>query len=217
MPIYRVDAVLPFVTNLPRDVAVNTFHVEADDMTGDQLNAVHGAIPGFYNNDPGTVAIAYRLTSYITRGTDECYLTIREVGVPGPPLDYFPFTLEAAGANTSLPFEVAVCCSYGSIVPTVPRARSRGRIFLGPLIAGTAVVNATSGQQPYVADDFMEDIGLAAAELHAALSSYNVEWGVYSRVDTELYPIEAGYVDNAFDTQRRREVDATVRVPWVVA
>lgn len=40
--------------------------------------------------------------------------------------------------------------------------------------------------------------------------------GVYSRVDGLIRPITSGWVDNEFDTQRRRQRDATARTEWDV-
>lgn len=216
MPVYRVDAIMPYITHIPRDVTVNTFHVEAASMTGDQLNAVHGAIPGFYNNVPGAASVASRMASYIDRASNACTLTIREVGVPGAPLDEFTWTLGAAAYNPCLPFEVSLCLSYASLVPGVNRGRTRGRIYIGPLGDGAGTISSPAGEQPVPPNSFMEDLADAAAELHGALASYDVEWGVYSRVAETLYPIEGGWVDNAFDTQRRRQIDATARQEWVV-
>jgi len=127
------------------------------------------------------------------------------------------WTLTSSAYNDCLPFEVALACSYYSLQPGVPRGRSRGRIYIGPLNYGAGTITLHSGAPPTPASSFMEELGTAAAELHGALGSYDVTWGVYSRVDEVLYPIEHGYIDNEFDTQRRRQVDATDRQLWTPA
>nr|CRY93636.1 hypothetical protein [uncultured prokaryote] len=215
MTVYRIDAVLPYRTHIPRDVVINTFHVETEgDITETQINAVHGAIPGFYNNVQTTNNVAARMSDFIDREGDFCQTVIREVDVPGAPLDVDYWSLGEPSNDDSLPLEVAICCSYYSLVSGVPRGRTRGRIFLGPWSATAAVIDYPGSLPPNVNSALRADICSAATDLHDALSSYDVIWGVYSRVDEVLYPIEAGYVDDAFDTQRRREVEATTRTTW---
>jgi len=36
-------------------------------------------------------------------------------------------------------------------------------------------------------------------------------WVVYSTVDNAMYPVDNGWVDNSWDTQRRRGVKPTAR------
>jgi len=214
VPVYRIDAVMPYSTFIPRDVTVNTFHVECASMGTTELNTIHGAIEGFYVNSYGGASVSSRMNDYVSRATNASTVVTRQVGVPGAPLDEWSFTLDDSAYAPCLPFEVAVCLSYNSLVPGVPRGRSRGRIYIGPLNYGAGTITTSSSVPPTPATSFMDCLAEAASTLHGALSSYGIDWGVYSRVDEVLYPITGGYIDNEFDTQRRRQVDATARTTW---
>lgn len=215
MTVYRIDATLPYITHLPRDVAINTFHIATSgDIDGSQVSTAFELTRDFYNNVLGDFSIASRISQYVDRSTDLCKLEIREVGVPGPGTEA-SWTLGAgAGPGESLPFEVSVCLSYQGNASGVLARRQRGRIYIGPLAPLNSVITFLDDQPPLVAGTFTFDLALAATAYGNALAAADITWGVYSRVDEELYPIVAGFVDNEFDTQRRRQVKATSRQTW---
>jgi len=117
--------------------------------------------------------------------------------------------LSTASSGASLPSEVAACMSYYSGV--VPRPRKRGRIFLGPL--KTSVVDTTPAV-PRVATAFATNVISTIGTTLAATTI--VTWGLLSPTDGAIYAIDAGYIDNAFDIQRRRGEDPSAKTTFTV-
>lgn len=139
-----------------------------------------------------------------------------------------PFT--SARLDTSeLPNEVAVCVSYqGTPGPGVVQARRRGRIYVGPLNIA-AMEQGAHGPRP--AQSFRTTLSLAVTRLANEVDA-DAEWVVYSRPyagrDEIIRPgraplpaiaprpattvnIDQIWVDDEFDTQRRRGLQRTGR------
>jgi hypothetical protein len=136
--------------------------------------------------------------------------------------DNFGVTL---GTGAQLPNEVAICLSFrGESGSGVNIARRRGRIFLGPVMASTL---DTIGGNALVQATVVEDIRDAALALNDAGGASNFEWATFSPTTIGPPPwssglliagthrVEAGFVDNAFDTIRSRGPQATDRDLWV--
>jgi hypothetical protein len=110
-----------------------------------------------------------------------------------------------------LPTEVAVCLSFyaGRNLP-----RSRGRIYIGPL----NVASSTSGEgrpTPQLIDS------IADRASNVARTTENVTWVMVTKGGFPIQKepagakvITAGWVDDAYDTQRRRGLAPLVRKPW---
>lgn len=205
---------LPFITGLPRDVAENTFAFKCGAFETN-IDTFQAALESFYNDTiDGSAPLAARLSSVIMR--DQCSIVWRGVddatGAQTSATTVRPWTLGDEPTGTSLPLEVALCLSYGTNTPfDTPVQRRRGRIYIGPL----------NGNQISVEDDLpapTSGLGLrmrkGAVMLKETLPPVGLGWSIWSRTDGELYPIEGGWVDNEFDTQRRRGVEATSRDLW---
>ena len=93
----------------------------------------------------------------------------------------------------------------------MPRPRKRGRIFLGPL--KTSVVDTTPAV-PRVATAFATNVISTIGTTLAATTI--VTWGLLSPTDGAIYAITAGYIDNAFDIQRRRGEDPSAKTTFTV-
>jgi hypothetical protein len=101
---------------------------------------------------------------------------------------------------------------------TRPRARRRGRLYVGPL-------NVSALDETFPAGDtainppFANLVATAAQSLVSRLPLIDPEahWCVWSRRDAQLYALTdtedqlVGWIDDAFDTQRRRGRKATSR------
>lgn len=108
----------------------------------------------------------------------------------------------------NLPGEVAIGISYhAEQVSGVAAARRRGRIYLGPLRNDALAGTGTTPSRPPVA--MLVDLAQAARGLASGPSG--CRWAVYSRRDEAFREIVGGHIDNAFDTQRRRGVETTLR------
>jgi hypothetical protein len=212
MPIFKVEVRLNYVTGLPRDCVVNTFHF-SNDGTGD-VNDVFDRLEDFYTSNHGG-AVANELCDFLSpiistaSGASEmfCYL----VGTPGPPIAYRTWTLTNTSSVDPLPFEVALCGSYAGTSTGVPSARQRGRIYAGPF--GVNALDASTDGFPVPQNGLMASL-LASMEFLELGNTPAGAWGVYSRVDDALYPISRGWVDNEFDTQRRRQTEASNRITF---
>jgi len=122
----------------------------------------------------------------------------------------------------SLPNEVALAVSFHGDLSAVgefgsggtrPRARRRGRVFIGPLWDGTSA--SSSGNPARPSATFMEDLRLAADRLMILSDDATTwKWVVPHAAESAGWtsvPVIGGWVDNEFDTQRRRGLVATTR------
>ena len=120
------------------------------------------------------------------------------------------WNLAAAPAGSPIPTECAICLSFQGLRSSgFPQARRRGRVFLGPW-------GATANSSGRPAGALVTQITVAAATLKstaAAISGVG-GWAVWSVTDQAAVEVDNGWVDNAFDTQRRRGVDATSRTTF---
>jgi hypothetical protein len=93
-----------------------------------------------------------------------------------------------------------------------PRARHLGRIFLGPLSSAAADFSGR-GHRPAAA--FRTDVTKAALGLMGAFgpsgSPIDLAWSVWSRRNGGLSAVLGGWMDDRWDSQRRRRPAASVR------
>lgn len=237
MPVIKAQIVLPRTTGLPEDQVTNTLWYTAPDAVV-AAPLIAAAITDFFNSGATQNApIAARIHAGISRTALSSQVrfyqgaTVNDVA--GSPYLIAPFTLGPIGAaspgNLALPGEVSCCLSFHGDLSGVPEdtpglppgpagdahpaARKRGRIYVGPLTMGATVADtgAANGDQ-LPSGFFINDLAFAAGQLHrASLATVNIVWVVASRRDNVVSPVTGGWVDNAFDTQRRRGVKATAR------
>lgn len=219
MPIYRATARLNRVTAVPRDASVNVFHVfSSNPMDQDLADALGASFSGFYNT------MAPFIGSQISRGTDAHIVEFAALstGQPGvgddtaAPAGWFhPFTLSGVNAGTNLPSEVAACLSWRAAGAlnvneegpggTRPRARKRGRTYVGPLT--TASMTTIIGSNiPIFNQGFCEALVEAGIDLlnDLAFGDDTALLCVYSPTSGQYQLINHAHVDNAPDTIRSR-------------
>lgn len=216
MPLMLHQVTLPYVTGLPGDVSVNTFWTTGGTNPEAQAATAAAAIVNFYvapqSNDE---SVSEFLSAYLDRGDNLCSVRSYDMTDPEPrsPRHELSFTLNTATNTASLPFEVALCLTFqGEPVSGINQQRRRGRIYLGPLWDGASSAEANSPPAPTAV--FMTTVALAAEQLSAALSDPAAQWVVHSRTSSNNAPVIGGWIDNEFDTQRRRQVRATSRTVW---
>lgn len=218
MPQILGQVVIPHQDQLAHDAVVNTFNFTGVDDVEDMCTAAYGRLQEFYEDAPGGS----------TNGLIRFMST--ELNYPGARLKFYnqddpeprvPIFDESMGlvqtspvGSTNLPGEVAVCTSYSAAAEsgTNPRRR-RGRLYIGPLNIGAST--ATNGVAARPSGPFITCLEGTTQRL-AEASTLGCAWAVYSRRGSSFAIIEKGYVDNAFDTQRRRGVNPTTRTPWEV-
>lgn len=109
--------------------------------------------------------------------------------------------------NLALPGEVAAVLSFqAEPVSGENQKRKRNRVYLGPL--SSEALGGARNLNPQLVETMLF-AGKALA--NASQQSANWHWNVYSPTDDEAYEFYSGWVDNAYDTQRRRGTRATAR------
>lgn len=211
-------------TGLPADRVINDFAFsDSTAQSGAEITALFAMVSGFYRNTQVSGAsLGSRLSNYINRGATHELQAYRIVaGALGSPLqteDWLGPTT-AAGAD-GLPAECAAVLSFHANLTGVleesgatrPRARRRGRLFIGPL--GTTALTLSTAPY-YLNSTFLSIMREAAVELYDAATAVSTPWAVWSRTDATVRPIVAGWTDNAPDTMRSRGPKANVRTAWI--
>jgi len=216
---------------LARDISINTFHFITDETgTPEEETAdIDTHLRNFYSD----------VDTYLSSNVKSTQgLRIKQYNhEDAPPRVPFSDTLgDLTPGGFALPNEVAICVSYyQNPASGVNRRRQRGRIYFGPLTTGTmdtatGDVRVASAVRTAIADAAHDRL----INFVGATSGSTIQWCVFSRSDalglpvgdpgpsseptytnSELvagyHPIDVVYVDDAFDTQRRRGLLATAR------
>jgi hypothetical protein len=209
----RVQWILRGRTGLPEDKYVTTWAFKTTDglpPTVGQSVAAKDLVTEFFTGvtAPQTVALRSYLGGQVDQPNTEC--RVYRLG-DAPPREPTIFTLNLGGITTSsLPSEVAVVNSFFSL-RNLPR--NRGRIYFGPLTTPsmTTLTNGVNFPSTALQTALVE----SSKRLRAAAGAQGLVWSVLSQVDAVMRPITAGWVDNAWDTQRRRGESASGRLSWV--
>lgn len=208
---------MPHTSNLPRDVTVNTFHFDTDGDVEDAAPAIVANLVAFYNatvTPPGN-PISYYLAGVISRANDSSRIELINMTDPKPRVPFYTdtFALGVPGSTQALPNEVALCTSWQApTISGVNQARRRGRIFLGPLANGAS--DAASGVPVRPIASLLTTLKGASQRLVVDSLADGNPLVVYSRVSGGLAQVSNGWIDNEFDTQRRRQPMATARTTW---
>lgn len=216
MGFYRAMSRIPNDTGAGADAVVNTFHFATDDvgsvaeeaedvwsLVGAWLLAVDGFLSE--NLSPTATVTVYNL----------------EDSEPRVPVfeDDVALTLGTSQTANQLALVMRYRANYTS---GVPRARRRGRLFIGPLSA--AGVDDTGDMKPSPSQ--IAVVATAGAALHlttpGAISGSTIAWSVFSRAiyndtpGTTAAKLAAAFstvvevsVPNRFGTQRRRVTEVT--------
>lgn len=218
---------LPHRSGLVKDQVVNTFAFQGVSAgVGPTDDAILGNLNRFYGVAPTgtTVAVGALIGQSISR-TEPPVLRLYDLdgflsGLPhGSPYAVRNMNLLPAATSGSqpLPSEVAIAIGLYNIAGdaspefgsgTRPRARHRGRIYIGPLIQNV------SEQDPSEGYARVNDTGLNSL-LNAAIKlrdETDTEWSIWSRANAALVNVDRVSVDRTFDTQRRRGETPTGRV-----
>lgn len=216
MPVARVQATFQGRSNDPKDQFVNGlyFDLGADGVaaSAEQLaNTVHA----FYNvaATPSTLAIADYLSAFISNTVT---YKIYDMADPEPRVPIIEQrTLDNPNPTPAdnLPEEVAICISFRGELPNT--ARRRGRIYVGPLNINALNQSLSIDQATRPNATCLNAFRDTANGLMEEIATLGWQWVIRSTVPSTNYvPVVAGWVNNAFDTQRRRGVVPTSRVIW---
>jgi hypothetical protein len=182
------------------DVVINTFafDVGIGSDLGGSMNNIRQRLDAFYfsltGTQTGTVAsnMAGSIVglSYYARAADQ------PLGSAGLEVESDLFLKPTEAAR--MPPDSAIALSYRS--GSAPTKRQRGRIYIGPL--KSAGVMSTLG---LITLTYRQNLGKAAEGLASASPSAPIRWVIASRAGNSASLIDRGYVDEHFDTQRRRD------------
>jgi hypothetical protein len=207
---------IPMRTGMPRDTVVNTFafKMHAGTATTDAArDDVIAALNHFYlNGATGINPLGAYLGQAVNRGTNQCMIKTYDMAEAPPRTPRIgTFTLPTvSGSYSPIPSEVALCLSFKAASKKGPSGR--GRVFFGPINGGAVAEDSDYVNRPTSA--LINSLKHAGAALRDECTSVGiVDWCIYSTIGTDhLHPVTDVWVDNEFDTMRKRGFRATSRV-----
>ncbi len=224
--LFRFVVSLPSTTGIPADKVENVLSCGLDGVLGvNDLEDAADAIEFFYNGTaPGqNTPMSTYLSESLSRAANACsvavYTTLDLTGGTffGSPVLTQTFTLGAIGAGSPLPEEIATVISYhanlnnvpAEVGNTRPAQRRRGRMYLGPF-NDQAGADVGSLYRPSLG--FRTNVAVAFPFMADTINNIpNLYFGIWSKLDAEVWAADAGWIDDAWDVQRRRGVAASSR------
>lgn len=199
-------------SNLPADRVVNVFHFVGPNDYATDVVRCQNLVDAFFTHAQANFAVGGYLSPWVQRAAE---LRAYDMDIPKDTRvpSIVPVLLPGPFGD-GLPEEVAtVLTLHGYVPPAISRRRS-GRLYFGPLCTNAGSLgSATQPTRP--SPTFLADIVTAAKTLRDVAAGWPV-WCIRSTRPAENYvPIQGGYCDNAFDTQRRRGPDPSVKYPWL--
>jgi hypothetical protein len=195
--------------NTGGEISMNTFcfRNESSFPEGDTVaEQIRDVLDSFYGDRSDTGSNVGR---YLAGSLHSLSYVIYDLGDPdggGYELASEVFPTTAVASPPIAPPDLAVCLSW----TTAKRGRSfRGRTFVGPL--SDLALDAT-GRVP---DAVRTTLSAAGSKLIGQAGTRAVSLHVLSRTKGLATPVTGGYVDNAYDVQRRRDIGSTARTPIV--
>lgn len=201
-------------TTDPEERFVNTWWFSAPDKTNATKDLFADIVNDFYTSTtvPGnaTTSIGHYMSGVIDRTIGACKIKTYAMSDPAP---REPRTIDmsvlAATTDPPLPAEVAVTLSFYATRNTPKR---RGRVYIGPL--DFTAVNSSGSTDDRVPSALRGHLTNAAKEVQVRAKAAGGLWIVNSS-DPFLTEIQKqvthAWVDDAFDTQRRRGVLPSTR------
>lgn len=204
MALYSTQVIIHTTDGLPENFCTNTWHADCDDVAAVLL--WHEELIDFYEQ------IGTNLSSLIDNAnTDPHEINSYRLSDPAPRtiVASTNFSLPGVG-TTALPTEVAVCCSFqAQQISGLPQARRRNRVYVGPM---SQIATDSNGRVATNCQTAIRNQGSALKSASDAATSWT--WAIYSPTDGTGADVDNGWVDNEFDTQRRRGRQATDRATF---
>lgn len=204
-----LQCAIPSAAGIPADTVVNHWHfqVEATPPSSSTLQAIRDAVQTFYQS----FTIGYCTSQTIASACTYKFYNLADP-LPRRPIATYSTGLGTLQTVQGLPAEVSCVLSFqGQPVSGVPQAQRRNRIYLPPVGVGT--LTGTSGRTWSTTFTTAVKNG-AAALLTASDAASDWTWMVRSSKTSATTPVVSGWVDDAFDIQRRRGYKATSRVTF---
>lgn len=192
MPAYTTQFTLFPTSNLAADASTNTWSCQADNLAAAIL--FEGQLRTFYESCRLLFPNTVRQSAHVIKTYD------RSDPIPRAPVNIGAFNFTVAPTGNTLPPEVSLCGSFQAVQASgIPQARRRGRIYIGPLsVANLETTGRPAATRVTLLRNALEALRVASA----AAASW--EWSVFSTRNLVNYSVANGWVDDEFDTQRRR-------------
>lgn len=211
MPLFKFQVTIPTDSAIPKDFITNTWHffrTAAAPIT--DYDNVRDILEDFYATAPsggGSPLTSYYAASLGGPAVVKAYNI--EDPIPRAPVYESTFTFNPIGTN-QLPAEVALVMSFQAPRSSgVPQSRRRNRVYLGPF--GTNA-GSSSGRPDSTVITQVTRAGADMIDASAASATWN--WVVYSGTSGAFNDVTSGWVDNAWDTQRRRGLAPSSRTTF---
>lgn len=200
----RAQVILHTDDNTPANYITNSLAFVSPGTFAD-FTGLTGVIKDFYDD----ITAAY-LSSELAQNGHE----IKYYDLPGTPPNYpieeDTFNLAANPSGSPLPQECAIVLSFQGVrTPGFPQSRRRGRIYLG-----TWGASANTSGRPTAA--LVTIIATAATTFKTAVAALAdpIDWAIWSVADQAPVAVDNGWIDNVWDTQRRRGLLETSRTTF---
>lgn len=206
MSLHRFDVIIGAASGILEDAIVNTWHFNGGVGVTDYDN-VRDMLANFYTAPPmvegsGTSAIcSFFATDILAAGAQ---VKAYDLSDPEPrvPVYVDGFVWPFLGTENPLPQEVALVFSFsGFAAAGVAQASRRNRKYLGPFTVASVFSN---GRPTALLQTTIAGAGRRLLEESAASVSWDWMW--YSPTTSDAEVPEYGWVDDSWDTQRRRGV-----------
>jgi hypothetical protein len=216
----QVRCTLKAANGLAEDNCINTFAVAGADPGADDTQ-IWDAFNSFYNDvhAPGVLSIASYLNHTIQRVNGLLVELIDEpINPPNVPYNSQSFDLDNVPGNTvPLPQEVAICLSMAAAdyFDGVNTGRKRGRVYIGPLSSNASLgVSSPDPARPGISvREALEGAGRQLRDDLKVVDPFRY-LAIWSRTDDLHREVSGGWVDDEWDTQRRRGRKRTGRQIW---
>jgi hypothetical protein len=202
MAIERCLITLKTVDNLPANFLTNSLWFDVVDDT--DYPVIAAVIEEAYD------LVIAEFSNLLAQNNHDIQFYRESDPTPRVPRYESTFNLVSAPSGSPLPREVALCCSFqAGRISGESQARRRGRVYIGMLDSATV---GADGRPDAAVIDAVAAFGNAI--LGPSLASTSWKWAVYSRMNGSGSEVLDGWVDNAFDTQRRRGDAPTARTTF---
>lgn len=203
MALLRVQVTLRTVDNNPANFITNTMYW--DDNEAGTYSTLVDEIKAAYDE------IGTRWSVVLATNNHEVQFYRMSDPEPRAPVFTGSFNLAAVGTS-SLPRECAMCCSFQAPkISGVPQSRRRGRLYIGPF--SQTALDGNTGNPTSTAITAV--VALGESLLSYSQGQADWKWAVYSTVLETASEVSDGWVDNAWDTQRRRGNEWTARTTFI--
>lgn len=214
---YQVQNSIPYYTGIASDVVTNVFNfnwASSGTPSAGDITQVANSVAAFYEAAflaSSTPDMAPYMRPSLCR---QKVYNMQDPTPRVPVLDRVTALTVKLGTTGGLPPEVALCASFKA-TPTsgISLASQRGRIYVGGLGTGCFTAGATT-TFPAPTSLFISQLNTAAKALRDVAATTHFQWEIYSKKVGLSFLVASGWVDNAFDTQRRRGQAPTARTSW---